>query len=97
MAEANSVQVSVPRARSETLRRIRVGLSGIAGILLLLAAASAILERIAKQSPKPSATATVPQLNGVAAPTEPMAGLGVAPAAAEPEKPAVAPITGTPK
>jgi hypothetical protein len=78
--------VAAPRMRSETWRRIRVGLGGVASILLLLAVASAMLDRIAKQSPKPTAAVEGSSVNGVATPNEPMADLGVAPAAAEPTK-----------
>jgi hypothetical protein len=97
MADLPEGPVAGARARSETWRRIRVGLGGVASILLLLAVASAMLDRIAKQSPKTAATVEGSSVNGVATPNEPMADLGVAPAAAEPTKALPVPGAGVPK
>jgi hypothetical protein len=89
--------IVTPRARSETWRRVRVGLAGIGGILLLLAVASAMLDRIARQSPQTPMSKNDLQ-NGVGvAPTEPMADLGVAPAPSGQPKPAAVPNAGAQK
>jgi hypothetical protein len=71
--------------RKESWRRIRVGLTGLGGILLLIGLASAMLERISPRTPEPVAVADGLLGNSVQAPeSEPLAELGVAPGAAEP-------------
>lgn len=73
--------------RRESWRRIRVGLTGLAGILLLIGLTSAVLERISPRTPEPVASATGAPGNAKDAPKdEPLAELGVAPGAAEPAK-----------
>lgn len=70
--------------RRESWRRIRVGLTGLGGILLVIGLANAMLERL---GPSPSATEVIK--NGAApkpaeTKNEPLAELGVAPGAAAP-------------
>lgn len=73
--------------RRESWRRIRVGVTGLAGILLLIGLTSAVLERLSPRTPEP-AVATSSAQGGAkeAAKVEPLAELGVAPGAAEPAK-----------
>jgi hypothetical protein len=70
--------------QSEGWRRIRVGMAGVAGILLLLALGSAMLDRLGLENQNNSPANTVASANGTDLPSEPMAELGVAPGAAEP-------------
>lgn len=71
--------------RKESWRRIRVGLTGLAGILLLIGLASAMLERISPRTPEPAVVADGAVGNATDAPKkEPLAELGVAPGAADP-------------
>lgn len=84
--EPKSAVPSAPKP-SESWRRVRVGMAGIAGMLLLLALGSAMLDRLVleDQNGKPANAAT--GANSVEIPSEPMAELGVAPGAAEPASP----------
>ncbi len=66
---------------SESWKRIRVGMAGVAGMLLLLALGSAML-LLDDQNSSPANTTAA--LNSVETQIEPMAELGVAPGAAEP-------------
>jgi hypothetical protein len=69
--------------RKESWRRIRVGLTGLAGILLLIGLASAMLERISPRTPETAIMAEGALGNSADAPEdEPLAELGVAPGAA---------------
>ncbi len=70
--------------RKESWRRIRVGLTGLAGILLLIGLTSAMLERISPRTPEPAAVADGMASNAADIPKdEPLAELGVAPGAAD--------------
>jgi hypothetical protein len=70
--------------RKESWRRIRVGVTGLGGILLLIGLASAMLERISPRTPEPVTVADGTLGNMVQAPeNEPLAELGVAPGAAD--------------
>ena len=70
--------------RKESWRRIRVGLTGLGGILLLIGLASAMLERISPRTPEPATVADGTLGNATQAPeNEPLAELGVAPGAAD--------------
>lgn len=69
--------------RKESWRRIRVGLTGLGGILLLIGLASAMLERLSPRTPEPVAiNEDVPGNMTIAPKDEPLAELGVAPGAA---------------
>lgn len=70
--------------QSEGWRRIRVGMAGVAGILVLLALGSAMLDRIGLESQNNGPANTAASANITDLPSEPMAELGVAPGAAEP-------------
>jgi hypothetical protein len=77
--------------RKESWRRIRVGLTGLGGILLIIGLASAMLERVG-----PGRTPAEVTANGGSAKTtetkdEPLAELGVAPGAPAPAKDKTAP------
>lgn len=73
--------------RKESWRRIRVGLTGLAGILLLIGLTSAMLERLSPRTPEPVATGADVTGNATDAPKdEPLAELGVAPGAAPSEQ-----------
>ncbi len=80
--------------RRESWRRIRVGVTGLGGILLIIGLASAMLERIGPSpSPNPIAATRSGEATKPAEPkNEPLAELGVAPGAAAP-----ADDGGTPK
>ncbi len=60
---------------SEVWLRVRVGLAGIGGILLILGAASSLADRL-RADGNLGAKSTA---NVIAAPSEPMAELGIAP------------------
>lgn len=71
----------------ESWRRIRVGLTGLAGILLLIGLTSAMLERLSPRVPEPADVAGDAAVNAVDVPEdEPLAELGVAPGAADSSK-----------
>ena len=73
--------------RRESWRRIRVGVTGLAGILLLIGLTSAVLERLSPRTPEPVAAGPGAQNAAKdATKDEPLAELGVAPGAAEPTK-----------
>lgn len=73
--------------RKESWRRIRVGLTGLTGILLLIGLTSAMLERLSPRTPEPVASGEDLVANATAAPKdEPLAELGVAPGAAPTEQ-----------
>ncbi|MEY4500399.1 MAG: hypothetical protein RIS52_289 [Pseudomonadota bacterium] len=73
--------------KNEGWRRIRVGLAGLAVIVTILAISSGVLNRVGDQANSTAAKSSVASDNAIA-PSEPMAGLGVAPGAAtEPKKP----------
>jgi hypothetical protein len=81
---------------SEGWRRVRVGLAGLGAIVLIIALANAMLDRIVEKAGGPlAADQSSPAGNAAVAekPAEPMAELGVAPGAPEvvptqPEPPA---------
>lgn len=73
--------------RKESWRRIRVGLTGLAGILLLIGLTSAMLERLSPRTPEPVVAAGDAVGNVADVPKdEPLAELGVAPGAADSSK-----------
>jgi hypothetical protein len=82
MAELRDTLATAMAKRSESWRRIRVGLAGLGGMLLLLALASAMFDRLALEEQITSQSQPKSPSNGVEQPSEPMAELGVAPGAA---------------
>lgn len=83
---------------SQTAQRVRVGLVGLAAVVLLIGIASAIFSAASRErpvatadEPKPEAIANMTLSNGsvpATAPNEPLAELGVAPATANGTAPA---------
>ena len=92
MANRNSRQIISTDDRGEGWRRIRVGLTGLAAILLLIGFASAMLSRITDQAAVTAQTAAPAQKNAAKETSndEPMAELGVVPGAPESAVPAPA-------
>jgi len=70
--------------RRESWRRIRVGLTGLGGILLIIGLASAMLERIGPKASPVEATRNGEAAKSAETKNEPLAELGVAPGAAAP-------------
>lgn len=71
--------------RNESWQRIRVGLTGLGGILLLIGLASAMLEQLGpRQTPAPITVENGPAGAQTDTKKEPLAELGVAPGAALP-------------
>ena len=70
--------------RRESWRRIRVGLTGLGGILLIIGLANAMLERISPSASPVEATRSGEAAKPVETKNEPLAELGVAPGAAAP-------------
>ncbi|WP_293870214.1 MULTISPECIES: hypothetical protein [unclassified Sphingomonas] len=83
---------------SQTVQRVRVGLIGLAAVVLLIGLASAIFSAASREkpvaavdAPKAEAVANMTLANSelpAAAPNEPLAELGVAPATANGAAPA---------
>ncbi len=74
--------------RNESWRRIRVGVTGLGGIVLLIALASAMLEQLAPNQTPVAAAVSDARTKPAAPDSEPLAELGVAPGA--PTNPAAA-------
>jgi hypothetical protein len=72
------------RGRNESWRRIRVGLTGLGGILLLIGLASAMLEQLTPNQTPIAAVVSGAPAKSADAKSEPLAELGVAPGAATP-------------
>lgn len=72
--------------RKESWRRIRVGLTGLGGILLIIGLASAMLERVGPGRTPAEATANGAGTKATESKDEPLAELGVAPGAPDPSK-----------
>jgi hypothetical protein len=70
--------------RRESWRRIRVGLTGLGGILLIIGLASAMLERIGPSTSPVAAISGGGASKSAEPKSEPLAELGVAPGAAAP-------------
>jgi hypothetical protein len=83
-----------PAQRPETWRRVRIGLSGLAGILLLLAAASTLNKRMNVDSPAEDLAKT--GVKDATTASQPMAEMGVAPEAAPAQQPAQQPLAVPP-
>lgn len=89
---------TVARSTSQTMQRVKVGMSGLAAVVLLIGLASAIFSAASRERPVdvPGAAnidvvATVMPANGAApadATNEPLAELGVAPSATNSAAPA---------
>lgn len=89
-------RIALEEARDRSTR-IRVGLTGLVGILLIVGLASAMMSRLtanANQGPPVAATQAAAQAKADAEPVEPLAELGVAPGA--PEAAVVQPAPGQP-
>lgn len=86
MGEPAVSDQSLPRVRSERMQRLRVGITGLAAVLIIVAVATAIGSSVRRSADAANATtpppvvATLPQTNNAAAPnSEPLAQLGAAP------------------
>ncbi|UVO51784.1 hypothetical protein M0208_15170 [Sphingomonas sp. SUN019] len=89
---------TVARSTSQTMQRVKVGMSGLAAVVLLIGLASAIFSAASRERPvdvpgaaKLEIPATVPTLNTTApadTASEPLAELGVAPSTTNSDAPA---------
>jgi hypothetical protein len=70
----------LPDERIERMNRVRVGLTGLAVVLVLVFVATAIIARV-NGNLRPLANATAPNATAGNAVDEPLADLGVAPSA----------------
>lgn len=91
-----------PSRRREGLQRIRVGVSGLVGVLLLVGLANVVVNN-ARRDPTTEAAANAADndegavaVTGAAKPKEPLAELGVAPATDDETAPVVADLQPDP-
>ncbi|WP_343521125.1 hypothetical protein [Sphingomonas sp.] len=93
---------SLPTDPKQSMQRVRVGLTGLASVLLLIGVASAIFSSANRERPvradgasKPEVVANMtddlPGNEMAAAKDEPIAELGIAPRTAESPEPAITP------
>lgn len=93
---------SLPTDPKQSMQRVRVGLTGLASVLLLIGVASAIFSSANKERPVVADGASKPEVvanmtDGLivnelaAAKDEPIAELGIAPRTAESPEPAITP------
>lgn len=91
---------SLPTDPRQSMQRVRVGLTGLATVLLLIGVASAIFSSADKEAPVLADGASRPEVvanmtdtagNSAAAKDEPIAELGIAPRTAETPAPAISP------
>jgi hypothetical protein len=98
---------SQPTDTKQSMQRVRVGLTGLATVLLLIGVASAIFSSADEEAPvvadgasKPDVVANMTDglvMNGTALPKdEPIAELGIAPRTAETPAPAATPPVAPP-
>ncbi|MDX3908685.1 MAG: hypothetical protein QHC67_02580 [Sphingobium sp.] len=85
IASAESLAQKVEQRRQDGLHRVQIGLTGIAGVILLVGLANIVIDkaRLDARSLPPPVVSTIPQGEGNAAsgPREPLAELGVTPSA----------------
>ncbi|MPT47578.1 MAG: hypothetical protein E2598_04050 [Sphingobium sp.] len=78
--------MQVPTRRKEGMQRIQIGVSGLAGVVLLVGLANIVVDNIRKDEKTAEMTVPGAAVNAAAGeapavkPTEPLAELGVAPA-----------------
>lgn len=84
-----------PQPSAERMQRLRVGITGLAAVLIIVAVATAIgsnVRRSAEESnavaPPPVVATLPPAVNAAEPVTEPLAQLGAAPGKTAPETPA---------
>lgn len=65
--------------QAERLQRVRIGLTGLAAVFLVVAAAGVLTQSASEERPVPLPTGTPAPANLAAEPQEPLAELGVAP------------------
>lgn len=92
---------SLPTDPKQSMQRVRVGLTGLASVLLLIGVASAIFSSASKEGPVLADGASKPDVvanmtdgligNETATKDEPIAELGIAPRTAETPAPAITP------
>lgn len=86
--------------RREVIQRIRVGLGGLAGVLLLIGLADIVVDKIRSDEAAPAsagASNTSADVTEAAdQPTEPLAELGVTPPSDSPNRPVVADLQPDP-
>ncbi|MCW4463090.1 hypothetical protein OK349_15355 [Sphingomonas sp. BT-65] len=92
---------SLPTDPKQSMQRVRVGLTGLASVLLLIGIASAIFSSANKERPVRADGASKPEVvanmtdgvlgNDMATKDEPIAELGIAPRTAESPEPAITP------
>lgn len=87
--------------RKEVIQRIRVGLGGLTGVLLLIGLADIVVDKIrsdeATTTSTVAANATADATASPDQPTEPLAELGVTPPSDIPNRPVVADLQPDPK
>lgn len=102
-ADATARGVAILGLRSESVQRLQVGLSGIAGMILLVGLAQVIFDRAqeSEAAAVPAAAATVAPATSVPTQSDPLVEAGVVPDLPEPalsptQEPAVMPEQGAP-
>jgi hypothetical protein len=77
--------------RQEGLQRVQIGLTGVAGVILLVGLANIVIDkaRVDDPSTPPPVVATIDTNASAVTPKEPLAELGVQPAATEQAPPVV--------
>ena len=88
MVEPNATDRLPPAAPEQRMQRLRVGITGLAAVLLVVLLATAVatgVRRTAISTPNAAASsvATVPASNAIDPNSEPLAQLGVAPGATD--------------
>ncbi|WP_423601933.1 hypothetical protein [Sphingomonas sp. MS122] len=92
---------SLPTDPKQSMQRVRVGLTGLASVMLLIGLAYAVFSSANKERPVRADGASKPEVvanmtddllgNGMAPKDEPIAELGIAPRTAESPQPAITP------
>lgn len=96
-------QPSREQERREISRRVRIGVSGLAGVLLLVGLADFVIDNVRREAALRAPDPTAAAANAAAQTSEPLADLGVtpspdaAPAAVQPAAPAVPDLEPDPR
>lgn len=94
MAEPMVSDQSPQRSSGERMQRLRVGITGLAGVLIVVAVATAVVSNVRRSADESNAVAPPPVVatlppagNATEVVTEPLAQLGAAPGKAAPATP----------